>query len=48
MPARHVYEIYVRTTPEALWDALTDPDLSARYFFGTRVESTWKVGAPVL
>ncbi len=47
MPA-HVYEIYVRTTPEALWDALTDPARTARYFFGTRVESTWKTGAPVL
>lgn len=47
MPA-HVYEIYVRTTPEALWDALTDPARTARYFFGTRAESTWKTGAPVL
>jgi uncharacterized protein YndB with AHSA1/START domain len=48
VPARHVYEIYVRTTPDALWDALTDPDFTARYFFGTRVESTWNTGAPVL
>jgi uncharacterized protein YndB with AHSA1/START domain len=46
--AQHVFEIYVRTTPEALWQALTDPERTARYFFGTRVESTWKPGAPVL
>jgi uncharacterized protein YndB with AHSA1/START domain len=48
VPAQHVYEIYVRTTPEALWDALTDPARTARYFLGARVESTWKTGAPVL
>jgi uncharacterized protein YndB with AHSA1/START domain len=45
--AKHVYEIYVRTTPEALWQALTDPDRTAQYFFGRRVESTWQPGAPV-
>jgi uncharacterized protein YndB with AHSA1/START domain len=45
--AKHVYEIYVRTTPEAIWEALTDPDLTERYWLGRRVESTWQPGAPV-
>lgn len=41
----HVYEILIRTTPERLWSALTDPDQSQLYYFGTRVESTWEPGA---
>jgi len=46
--AKHEYEIYVRTTPEALWQALTDPERTARYFSGMRVESTRQPGAPIL
>jgi len=42
----HVYEILIRTTPERLWAALTDPEQSRLYYFGTRVESTWDAGAP--
>ena len=41
----HVYEIYIRTTPEKLWAALTDGEQTSRYFFGTRVASSWKSGA---
>jgi len=44
--ASHVYEILIRTTPERLWEALTDPEQSRLYYFGTRVESTWEAGAP--
>jgi uncharacterized protein YndB with AHSA1/START domain/biotin operon repressor len=36
-----VFEIYVRTTPERLWHAITDPDSRARYQFGARVQSEW-------
>ncbi len=36
-----VFEIYIRTTPERLWHAITDPDVRARYQFGARVESDW-------
>ncbi len=32
-----VYEIYIRTTPERLWEAITDPDLRAHYNFGARI-----------
>lgn len=42
---KHVYEIYIRTTPEALWSAITDPAFTRRYFFETSVESTWEPGA---
>jgi len=41
-----VYVIWVATTPEKLWTALTSPESSPLYFFGRRVESDWNVGAP--
>jgi hypothetical protein len=40
-----VYVIYVVTTPEKMCKALTDGELSKKYFFGRRVESDWKVGS---
>ena len=42
----HVFRIYIRTTPEQLWRALTDGAMTELYYFGTRVESSWQVGAP--
>jgi uncharacterized protein YndB with AHSA1/START domain len=44
---RHVYEIFIRTTPQKLWDAITNPDLTRQYFYGSSVKSDWKVGSPV-
>jgi len=40
-----VFEIYIKTTPERLWEAITDPDLRARYSFGVRVDSDWTEGS---
>jgi uncharacterized protein YndB with AHSA1/START domain len=40
-----VYEIYIRTTPERLWEAITDPETRAKYSFGARVTSDWTVGS---
>jgi len=40
-----VFEIYIRTTPERLWQALTDPETRAKYHFGSRVESDWSPGS---
>jgi uncharacterized protein YndB with AHSA1/START domain len=42
---RFVYVTYIRTTTEQLWTALTDPDFTARYWFGVRMESSWEKGA---
>ncbi len=42
-----LYITVIATTAEKLWEALTNPDITPRYFFGVRVESTWKVGDPV-
>lgn len=40
----HIYQIYIRTTPEKLWDALTNAEVTPQYYFGTRLESTLKPG----
>jgi uncharacterized protein YndB with AHSA1/START domain len=40
-----VYEIYISTTPERLWQAIIDPQIRARYHFGCRVESDWQPGS---
>jgi len=42
----HVYEIYIRATPERLWRALVDGELTRRYYFGCRIESDWTPGSP--
>ena len=41
-----VFEIYIRTTPERLWEAITDPEIRAKYHFGADVESDWTPGSP--
>ena len=46
-PMEKVYEIYIRTTPERLWEAITDPDVRSKYTFGARFTSDWTVGAKV-
>jgi uncharacterized protein YndB with AHSA1/START domain len=43
---RFVYVTYIRTTPEELWEALTQPEFTGRYWGGVTHESTWKPGAP--
>jgi uncharacterized protein YndB with AHSA1/START domain len=43
--SRFVYVTYIRTTPEKLWQALTDPEFTRQYWAGTRQESAWTPGA---
>src|SRR6202171_5021517 len=40
-----VFEIYIRTTPDRLWEAITQPDIRAKYNFGVGVCSDWKPGS---
>ncbi len=41
-----VFQIYIETTPERLWQSLTDPDLTQDYYYGTRIEvEDWQAGA---
>ncbi|WP_328307276.1 SRPBCC family protein [Streptomyces sp. NBC_00442] len=41
-----VYVTYIRTTPERLWQALTEPAFTERYW-GVRLESDWAEGSPL-
>lgn len=41
-----VYVTYIRTTPEKLWAALTDPAIVRQFWFGITVESDFKPGSP--
>jgi uncharacterized protein YndB with AHSA1/START domain/DNA-binding transcriptional ArsR family regulator len=43
-----VFEIYIKTTPERLWQAITDPKLRAKYSFGVETSSDWKPGSRYL
>ena len=40
-----VFEIYIKTTPERLWEAITDPELRAKYSFGVQTHSDWTAGS---
>ncbi|HWE55211.1 MAG TPA: metalloregulator ArsR/SmtB family transcription factor [Acidimicrobiales bacterium] len=42
-----IYEIYIRTTPELLWEAITDPEIRAKYHFGTAAFTDWKPGSAI-
>jgi uncharacterized protein YndB with AHSA1/START domain/DNA-binding transcriptional ArsR family regulator len=44
-PMEKVFEIYIRTTPERLWEAITDPAIRARYHFGSEIRSDWTPGS---
>ena len=40
-----VYVTYIKTTPDKLWNALTDPEVMKQWRFGTHAESDWSVGS---
>jgi uncharacterized protein YndB with AHSA1/START domain len=40
-----VFEIYIKTTPERLWEAITDPEMRSKYNFGVGVSSDWTPGS---
>jgi uncharacterized protein YndB with AHSA1/START domain len=42
---RFVYVTYIRTTPDKLWEALTSPDFTRKYWFGIWQDCAWTVGA---
>ncbi len=43
-----VFEIYIKTTPERLWEAITDSETRRKYNFGVGVESDWTPGSRYL
>jgi uncharacterized protein YndB with AHSA1/START domain len=40
-----VFEIYIKTSPERLWEAITDSEMRKRYSFGVGIESDWTTGS---
>ena len=43
--SRYVYVIFIRTTPQALWTALTSEEFTRQYWFGMHQESDWTPGS---
>ena len=44
-PMEKVFEIYIRTTPERLWEAITDAQIRSKYNFGASAASDWTPGS---
>ncbi len=40
--------VEIQASPARVWEALTTPELVSQYFFGSHVESDWKVGSPLI
>jgi uncharacterized protein YndB with AHSA1/START domain len=43
--SQFVYVAYIRTTPEKLWQALTEPEFTRQFWMGTTQESEWTPGS---
>jgi uncharacterized protein YndB with AHSA1/START domain len=41
-----VYQVFIKATPEQIWDAITKPEFTTQYFYGSAVDSTLETGAP--
>jgi uncharacterized protein YndB with AHSA1/START domain len=41
-----LYQVFIKATPEQIWEAITTPEFTRRYFHGSLVESTFEPGAP--
>jgi len=44
-PMQKVFEIYIKTTPERLWQAITDSEIRGKYHFGNSIRSDWTPGS---
>lgn len=40
-------EVDISASPKQVWSALTEPDLIAKYMFGSQVETDWQPGSPI-
>jgi len=43
-----LYAVFIKASPEAIWDAITKPEFTSKYFYGSNVESSLEVGSPFL
>lgn len=44
----HVYSVYIKASPERIWQAITDGHDTEQYYYGTRVASDWTPGSPLV
>jgi uncharacterized protein YndB with AHSA1/START domain len=35
-----VYNVFIKATPEQIWEAITEPEFTEKYFYGARIETT--------
>ena len=35
-----VYQVFIKATPEQIWEHITRPEFTAQYFYGARIEAT--------
>lgn len=40
---KHMFQILIKTTPEKLWHAITDPEMTKQFWYQCRIHSDWKV-----
>jgi uncharacterized protein YndB with AHSA1/START domain len=43
---KFIYVTYIKTTPERLWQALTDNEVMRQYWFGAQADCNWAPGSP--
>jgi uncharacterized protein YndB with AHSA1/START domain len=43
-----VYNVFIKASPEQIWDAITKPEFTSKYFYGSLVESTLEPGSPFI
>ena len=41
----HVFQMFINAEPSRVWQAIIDGEQTVKYYYGTRVESTWEPGA---
>ncbi len=45
MAPQHLYQIFIKATPDQVWQAITDPAFTKQYFFQTAIESSFEPGS---
>jgi len=46
--AVQVYTVFIKASPEQIWDAITKPEFTSKYFYGSLVDSTLEPGSPII
>ena len=45
--ATQVYQVFIKATPEAIWEAIVKPEFTTKYFHGAAVQTTGEAGTPL-